>query len=186
MDTQTEPRPVQEPLRFGTGFRNVGLVFASLGVAAIVAPAVATLIVEQLVAWLLVAWGLAGIAFALSFRAYSEWRIVAAVFASVLIAGLIFVVFPGRGVALLTGLMVVAFLLEGTLSILLGLRLSGRIPRWRWVIASGVCAFLLGVAILVQWPATSTWVLGLLAGLNFLSTGLAMLMLSWASLRAAR
>ncbi|WP_323036420.1 HdeD family acid-resistance protein [Pararhodobacter sp.] len=178
MDTQSELRPVQEPLRFGTSFRNVGLLFAGLGVAAIAAPAVATLIVEQLVAWLLVFWGLAGIAFALSFRAYSEWRIVAVVFASVLIAGLIFVVFPGRGAALLTGLMVVVFLIEGVLSILLGLRLSGQIPRWRWVIASGACAFLLGVSILVQWPTTSTWVLGFLAGLNFLSTGLAMFMLS--------
>lgn len=81
--------------------------------------------------------------------------------------------------------MVIVFLLEGVLSILLGLRLSGEVPSWRWMIASGACAFLLGVMILVQWPMASIWVLGLLAGMNFLSTGPSMFLISRATGRLA-
>lgn len=161
-----------------TRFRTVGLLFIALGMAAILAPAFATLVVEQLVAWVLLAWGLAGLAYAVSFRGMSEWRIVAVFFAIVLLAGLAFLVFPGRGATVLTACLVIVLLLEGALSILLGLRLSGQINRWRWVIASGICAFLLGLAILVQWPTPATWVLGFLAGLNFMSTGVSMVMLA--------
>lgn len=178
MNTQPLNRPLGQTLQIRTGFRNVGLVFAALGLAAMLVPTIATVVVAQLVAWLLVFWGIAGVALALSFRAVSEWRIVAVFFSAVLIAGLVIAVFPGQGAALLTGLLVVVFLLDGALSILLGLRLSGQVPRWRWVIASGVCAFLLGASILVQWPTSATWILGFLAGLNFLTTGISMFMLS--------
>lgn len=178
MQSHSTPVTARETISLGKGFRNAGLVFAALGVAAILAPAVATVVVEQLVAWLLVFWGVAGLIFARSFRRFSEWRIVALFFAAVLIAGLAFVFFPGRGAAFLTAVMVIVFLLDGALSILLGLRLSGQVSSWRWVIASGVCAFMLGIIILMQWPATSTWVLGFLTGLNFLSTGISMFLIS--------
>ncbi len=181
MQTDSQPGTSGEIINIGTSFRNVGLVFAALGVAAILAPAVATLVVEQLVAWLLVFWGIAGLVFARSLRGVSERRIVAIFFAVVLVVGLGFVLLPGRGAAFITGVMVVVFLLEGALSILLGLRLSGQVPSWRWVIVSGVCAFALGLVILVQWPTTSTWVLGFLTGLNFLSTGISMFLMSRAA-----
>lgn len=164
-----------------TGLKYTGLVFGVLGLAAILAPSVATIVVEQLVAWLLVFWGIAGLVFAGSFRRVPEWRFVAVFFALVLAAGLAFVVFPGRGAAFLTGVMVVVFLLDGAMSILLGLRLSGQVRSWAWLIASGACAFALGLIILVQWPTASPWILGFLTGLNFLSTGISMFLLSRAA-----
>lgn len=149
-----------------------------MGLLAILAPTIATIVVEQLVAWVLVFWGIAGLIFARSFRSISEWRIVAFFFAAVLITGLAFIVLPGLGAAFLTGIMALVFLLDGALSILLGLRLSGRIRNWPWIVASGIFAALLGIVILMQWPTISTWVLGFLTGLNFLTTGISMLLLS--------
>jgi uncharacterized membrane protein HdeD (DUF308 family) len=181
MQIDNPPSISRDLVDIGSSFRNVGIVFAVLGLAAILAPAVATFVVEQLVAWLLVFWGIAGLIFARSFRGVSEWRIVALFFAAVLFVGIAFVLFPGRGAAFITGIMVVVFLLDGALSILLGLRLSGQVPSWRWIIVSGACAFVLGIVILVQWPAASTWVLGFLTGLNFLSTGVSMFLISRAS-----
>ena len=178
MQTEHQPGTSREMMNIQSSFRNVGLVFAALGVAAILAPVVATFVVEQLVAWLLVFWGVAGLIFALSIRAVPEWRIVALFFAAVLIAGLAFVIYPGRGAAFITGIMVVVFLLDGALSILLGLRLRGQVPNWPWIIVSGVCALVLGVIILAQWPTTATRVLGFLTGLNFLSTGISMVLIS--------
>jgi len=178
MQPDSPPQTPRRHANIRNSFRNLGLVFAALGVAAILAPVVATLVVEQLVAWLLVFWGFAGLAFANSFRAIFDWRIVTLFFAAVLIIGLSFVFFPGRGAAFITGFIVIAFLLDGALSIFLGLRSSGQLSSWRWIIASGVSAVILGTVILVQWPTTSTWVLGFLIGLNFLSTGISMLLMS--------
>lgn len=171
MQTDSQPRTPGELMNIESSFRNVGLVFATLGV-------VATLVIEQLFAWLLVLWGIAGLVFALSFRVVSEWRIMMLFFAVVLIMGITFVFFSGRGAAFITGIIIIVFLLDGALSIFLGLRLSGQIPSWRWSIASGVSAVILGAVILVQWLTTSTWILGFLIGLNFLSTGVSMFPMS--------
>jgi len=169
----------------GRGFRNIGLIFAALGVLAIVAPAIATVVVELLIAWILVLWGVAGILFARSFRAFSEWRIMAAGFVAVLLLGLWFLFVPGVGASFMTVLLIVAFLVEGALSILLGLRMSGQLPNWPWIVFSGACAFVLGLIVLFQWPQTTGWVIGFMVGLNFLSTGISMLVIARA-LRIAR
>lgn len=162
-------------------FRTVGIGFIVLGVLAMLAPVIATLVVEQLVAWLLVIWGIGGFMFAYSFREVSEWKFMAAGFAAVLAIGLWFVFFPEAGAAFMTGFLIFTFLLEGALSILLGLRLSGQLANWRWVVGSGVCAVILGIIILAQWPETAQWVIGFLTGLNFLSTGLTLLLISRAT-----
>lgn len=159
-------------------FRNAGLVFAALGAFAVLVPTVATVVVEQLIAWLLVLWGLAGLMFARSFRGFSEWRIVAGAFFVVLLAGLWFVFFPGGGASFMTIMLAVVFLLEGILSILLGLRMSGQLANWGWIVFSGASAFVLGLIILFSWPETARWVVGFLVGLNFLTTGMSLLFVS--------
>lgn len=159
-------------------FRTAGLVFAGLGVLAMLLPNVATVVVEQLVAWVLVLWGAAGLFFARSFRAFSEWRIVAIGFACVLAAGLWFLFFPGAGATFMTAVLVVTFLLEGVLTILLGLRMSGQIANWVWMVASGASAFVLGLIVLMQWPQDTGWLIGFMVGLNFLTTGIALLVMS--------
>ena len=141
--------------RSAQSFRTVGIVFAALGVLAILIPAAATVIVEQLVAWLMLFWGIAGLLFARSFMIY-----------------------PGTGAAAMTAILIAVFLMEGILSILLGLRMSGQVTHWQWIVASGACSFILGAVILSQWPQTTNWVVGFLVGLNFLSTGIAMLLVS--------
>tara|TARA_R110000764_G_scaffold1267_3_gene4951 strand:- start:4086 stop:4622 length:537 start_codon:yes stop_codon:yes gene_type:complete len=175
----SRPNTPTSPAR---SFRTVGIVFAGLGAFAILVPAAATVIVEQLVAWLMLFWGVAGLLFARSFRAFSEWKIVAAGFAVVALIGLFFVIYPGTGAAFMTAILIAVFLMEGILSILLGLRMSGQVAHWQWIVASGACSFILGAVILSQWPQTTNWVVGFLVGLNFLSTGIAMLLVS----RAAR
>ncbi len=164
--------------RTGRGLRETGYVFAAVGLLAILVPTVATLVVEQLVAWLLILWGLAGLMFAFSFRAFSEWRLVAAVFVAVLLAGIAFVIRPGAGAAVLTGVLITVFLLEGVLSILLGMRLSGHVDNWRWIIFSGICSFVLGMILLISWTNAARWVIGVMVGLNFLSTGLSLMLLA--------
>ena len=170
--------PTYDDARIGRGFRLTGLFFAVLGVLAILAPAVATVVIEQFVAWLLILWGLAGLSFAFSFRSFPEWRLVAAGFVAVLLAGIAFVVMPGAGAAVLTGVLIVVFLLEGIVSILLGMRLSGHVGNWRWIIFSGACSFVLGMILLSAWTDAAHWAIGFMVGVNFISTGLSLLLLA--------
>lgn len=159
-------------------FRTIGIVFTVLGALAIILPTLATLVIEQLIGWLMLAWGVAGVLLARSFRQFSEWKLIAVGFALLALAGLYFLLMPGVGAAVMTVFLVAGFLIEGILSILLGLRMSGQMGNWQWIVLSGVCAFVLGVVVLLQWPTASQWVLGFMAGLNFLSTGISLLFVS--------
>jgi uncharacterized membrane protein HdeD (DUF308 family) len=123
------------------GFRLTGIVFAALGALAIIAPTMATPVAEQPFAWLLVLCAIAGVIFAAGFRAFSEWRLLAAGFVAVLLTGIACVLLAAAGAAVVTGVLISVFLLEGVLSILLGLRPSGHVDDWRWIIFNGVCSF---------------------------------------------
>lgn len=163
------------PPRTNKTFRNIGVAFALMGAVAALLPAIATLVIEQLLGWVMLAWGVAGIMFARAFKEFSEWMLVAAGFALLALVGLFFLIVPDIGASVMTAFLVAGFIIDGVLSILLGLRMSGQLAHWQWIVASGACAFVLGLVILAYWPTTSQWVLGFVVGLNFLSTGISLL-----------
>lgn len=154
------------------------MVFVVLGILAVALPGWATIALEQLLAALLVVWGIGGIGFALSLRPRPAWSMTAAVFAMVLILGVIFLLFPTVGVRTVTIVIVTVFLLEGVLSISFGLSLRGLVSGWVGMVLSGAMALIIGLIVLSGWPGTAGWILGLLVGVNFLSTGLALLVIS--------
>lgn len=163
----------------------IGIAFVIIGALAVLLPARATLAGELLIAWMLLLWGAAGLWFAWEMRPAHEWRYGAAAFGITFLLGLVFLLFPGAGIEALTIVMMVVFLMEGIVSVLLGLRLSGHMRNWGWMIFSGFCSLIVGVIILIGWPQTAVWTLGLLLGVNFLSTGLALIMLGQAARTAA-
>jgi uncharacterized membrane protein HdeD (DUF308 family) len=158
--------------------RSVGIILAVIGVFAILLPSVATFGAELLVAWMLTVWGAVGLWFSWAIRPASEWRYGFAAFGLLFVVGVALVLFPLAGIAALTVLMMLSFLMEGILSILFGLRSSAHVSNWGWLVFSGLCSFAAGVVILFGWPWTASWTLGLMLGLNFLSTGLSLVMLA--------
>ena len=162
------------------GFRHLRLVgglLAGLGGLAILLPTVATFGAEFLVAAMLTLWGAVGLWFSWAIRPAPESRYGFVAFGLLFLVGLVLVLFPLAGIASLTVLMMVAFLMEGILSILFGLRSSAHVSNWGWLVFSGLCSFAAGVVILFGWPWTASWTLGLMMGLNFFSTGLSLIML---------
>ena len=153
-----------------------GIVFIVAGALALLAPRVATMVVEHVAAWLLVLWGAVGMGFAASFRDVPGWIAIAASFLCVLLAGLGFLFYPVAGAEIMTAALVIVFLLEGALQILLGLRTSGHVDGSGWLIASGCASIVLGAVLVVRWPVAASWVMGALAGVNFLTSGIALLM----------
>ena len=159
-------------------FRLAGAVFLCLGLSAALVAAMAIPAFAPTTAWILVIWGLAGLVFAAALRAMAEWRPIALIFAALLAAGLALMAFPERGDAFLTAAVGVVLLLDGTILILVGLRLSGQVPGWRWLVASGAGAYLLAAIVLVLWPVDAGWMIDLLIAAKFLSTGTGLLGLS--------
>ena len=43
--------------------------------------------------------------------------------------------------------------------------------HWGWLFAGGVAGIVLGVMLLVGWPVTAIWGIGVLLGINLIFTG---------------
>ena len=158
--------------------RRVGIILLVIGVLAIALPHIATLGAELLTAWMLTLWGAIGLWFSWSIRPAPESRYGFVAFGLMFAIGVALVLFPQAGIAALTVLMMLSFLVEGILSILFALRSSTHVDNWGWLVFSGLCSFAAGRGILFGWPWTASWTLGLMLGLNFLSTGLSLVMLA--------
>jgi uncharacterized membrane protein HdeD (DUF308 family) len=52
------------------------------------------------------------------------------------------------------------------------------LPGWGWMMANGVLSFLLAAVLLIGWPFSALWVVGLLIGISLFLDGVTLLILS--------
>ncbi len=158
-------------------FLGAGVILILLGAAAIAVPIVASLAIETLFGWILLAGGLIKIVH--SFRASNTGKCLLRLLGGVmyLAIGGIFLFYPLQGVLTLTLLLAILFVLEGIIKIAVSLRIRPML-NWGWMLTSGIAAFILAVLIFSGYPGDTTWVLGLLVGINLVFSGWTMLMLS--------
>ena len=152
-------------------------VLTVLGILAIVLPQVATLATVLFIGWLLLVAGLGGLFVAIQGRDVFNWRSMGVLFLLTAIAGLIMVVRPDTGIRVLTAILAVLFLFEGVIYTAVGIQFRQIFMSWKWMVASGVTSLVLAVLILIGWPATTSIMIGLLVGINFLTSGLSLFML---------
>jgi uncharacterized membrane protein HdeD (DUF308 family) len=155
---------------------GVGFAFLALGALALIVPVFATTALVLLLSLAMLFWGSLGavMSYTLSFP---DWKISTFGFVLVTICGLVFLIFPGLGAEVLTMLVVASLLVEGIYTILLSLVLREANSVWLWMFGSGVMALIVGFLILLGWPSTASWLLGLGLGVNFITTGLALILL---------
>lgn len=55
---------------------------------------------------------------------------------------------------------------------------SGRLPQWGWAFFSGLVSLLLGILILINWPVSGLFIIGLFIGIDLLILGWAYVMTS--------
>jgi uncharacterized membrane protein HdeD (DUF308 family) len=154
-----------------------GTFLVLLGFAAIVFPFATTVAARTFVGWLLV---MAGVAHGLHGSRSRTRRSLAAN----LLIGILYVVvggwlalFPFTGIVTVTLLLAAAFVVEGLVKLAIGVSLRP-MEGWGWSAFSGLVAVLVGVLLLAQPPETAVWVLGLLVGVNFLMSGIALMMVA--------
>jgi len=156
-----------------------GVLMIVLGVLAVAAPAFATLTVDIYVGWLFLISGVFGLIAMFSARNVPGflWTLITALLS--IVVGGVLLWKPIEGALSLTIVLTAFFIVEGVFQAAAALIYRDAIPStWGWLLASGLADLALAAIIVAGWPGTAAWVLGLLVGVNLLTTGWAVVMVA--------
>jgi uncharacterized membrane protein HdeD (DUF308 family) len=166
-------------------FLVLGLVLLLAGIAAIAFPLLSTVAVKIALGWVFLVGGLMMIVHAFSAAQWRGffWELLLGLLYG--LAGAYLAFFPLTGIITLTILLAAMFLAEGVLEIIMAFRVRPH-EGWGWLILSGLIAVAAGALITLGLPSSAGWALGLLAGINLISTGWGFLFLALAGRRAGQ
>jgi uncharacterized membrane protein HdeD (DUF308 family) len=160
-------------------------LFAVLGILAIIEPAVAALAVSRLVGWLLVFGGLGYLIGACTGRGVKEVIFQLAIGILYMAGGRYFLTHPYLAMGTLTLLLGAVIMAGGVAEIVSYLRLKSA-DASVWMLFNGIITFFLGGMILLHWPPSSVWAIGILVGLTLLTTGMTRLMFAFTARKLSR
>lgn len=157
-----------------------GILLVVLGLIAISTPFVTGITLSVVLGGLLVVGALAHVVHAFSGQEGkgSIWQIALAVVYT--FAGISLIVNPIIGLTSLTLLVIGYFVVDGIVEIASGLRMRSE-PRWALVVASGTISLVLAGLLWIGFPSTALWAIGLLFGVNILTTGLSLVAIAMVS-----
>ncbi len=113
------------------------------------------------------------------------WTLVTAALS--LCLGVLLLYKPGAGAVALTLALTAFFAAEGLFQVVTSLAYRKALPdAWGWLLASGACDLVLVAIIVAGWPLSAAWMLGLLAGVNLLTSGCAIVMVAFAAREAVK
>jgi uncharacterized membrane protein HdeD (DUF308 family) len=153
-----------------------GILIAILGVLAIGAPLVSTLVATKFLGWLFIIAAIIG--FVGLFSAQDVPGFLWILLGTILLVAIgVFLLWrPVAGMLALTLALAIYFGVQGITQIFLSLEHRRSLSSWGWVLASGIINLILAAIILAGWPETALWVIGLLIGINLLVYGVALAM----------
>jgi uncharacterized membrane protein HdeD (DUF308 family) len=148
----------------------LGIVMAVLGLAAIAFPIFSTLAAAILVGWALLLSGVA--LFIGSFWIHGTGPFFAANLSGLLgaAAGVFLLFNPLAGAVALTLIAGILFMFQGAAELVFALEMRP-LPGWGGMLVSGLASIAVALIIASGWPGISLIALGLLIGINFLTTG---------------
>lgn len=152
----------------------VGILLVAAGSVALALPFVAGLAVEAIVGWAFVIAGISQLLYTFGAKGWGgfAWQLlIGAVF---LLGGFTLITNPVAGLISLTLVIIATFIASGILKILVGIRLRP-MDGWGWFVMLGILSLAVGLLIWNRLPSSAAWSLGLLVGIDFLSTGLVFL-----------
>jgi uncharacterized membrane protein HdeD (DUF308 family) len=169
-----------EELRHNWGWLlAMGIGMIVLGVVALGAPIVLTLVTTLFFGWLLLLGGAVQIIHGFWARRWSGFfvHLVTGILAAVV--GLLIISSPAAGALSITLLLAAFFIAEGIARIMAALMY--RFSRWGWLLAVGMIDLILGILIWTQWPVSGLWVIGLFVGIDLIFYGSTWVMLALAA-----
>jgi len=153
-----------------TRFMVLGIVLIVLGVVALAFPLLTTIAAKTFLGWLFLIGGVIQIIHAFSTQKWGAFFFNLLVGILYFLTGAWLAFFPLAGIVTLTVLLAVTFLAQGMLEIVMALRVRA-LNGWIWVLVSGLVALAVGLLILAQLPSSAVWAIGLLVGINMISSG---------------
>ncbi len=167
-------------------FLALGIGLIILGVFSLAVPFVATLAVTTMVGLLFI---IGGVMFAIhAFRSRGSWGRSALEILLCLVylgAGYIILTRPLTGALTLTLFMIGFFLAQGVLRIIHAVRFRG-LPNWGWMLFSGILSIILAFLIWGGLPLTAFWAIGVIVGIDFIFSGVSIVMISRSIREAVR
>ncbi len=155
----------------------MGILLFVLGIFAVATPAVAG---EAVVILIGIAMLLAGIVQLVSGLRTEGWYrklppLVLGAIALICAAGLLGE--PWFGLEFITLILAIFFAVEGTWKIVTAFNYR---PARGWLafLASGILTLVLGLLIWRQWPMSGLWAVGILVGINFIITGISLVVVA--------
>lgn len=159
-------------------FLAFGIVLALLGIIAVVRSFAATVASMFFFGWLLLCAG--GVEFIGAFLV-GHWtgfflHLLAAILLTV--AGLVVLVRPVISAEVATLVMSMFFLIGGLYQVVASL-VAG-LPGSGWEVFGGVVASVMGIVLLLEWPISGLWAIGLFIGIDLIFSGCAWVALALA------
>lgn len=149
---------------------GVGILAILTGCFAILVPAVAAVGTAIFIGWVLVFVG--GFLIAAAFSAHSVGSLLLRLLwaALTVIVGLWLIIEPHNGTLTLTFVLGVYFLFMGVTRVTVAF--MGRGQQGAGLMGlSGVCGLLIGILVLVKFPSSADWAIGLLLGIDLIFAG---------------
>ena len=171
---------IRETVRFHSGlFIAQGVIMTLLGIAALVWPQISSVAVELYIGWVFLlsgAMGLGLMVFAPTAGSF-VWALLTS--ALTLFAGVILIWHPIAGTVSLTLVLTAFFFAEGLFQVVGSIAHRHDFPdSWGWMCLSGVADLVLVALIVAGWPASAGWMLGVFAGVNLITSGVALIMVA--------
>jgi uncharacterized membrane protein HdeD (DUF308 family) len=163
-------------------FLTLGIVLVVAGIAAIMFPLVSTIAAKIALGWIFLAAGVVMIIHAFSIQRWGGFLMELLLGVLYLVAGGWLAFFPLTGIVTLTILLAALFLAEGVVEVIMGFRVRPH-EGWGWLVFSGLIAVAVGLLIAAELPSSAVWAIGLLVGVNLLSTGISFIVLALAGKR---
>ena len=162
-------------------FMFQGAIMVILGVLAVAAPMAATIVVDIYIGWLFLISGIVGLVALFSAKHMPAflWNLVTAALS--VIVGVMLIWKPVEGALSITLVLTAFFIAEGIFQMVASIAYRDVIGgSWGWMLVSGISDLVLAAIIIFAWPISAAWALGLLVGVNLITSGWAIVMAAFA------
>ena len=172
-DTERSPQAGSDtaPLRAKWGWIvALGVVYLLAGFIALGSVAMATVVSVLVVGVMMIIAGVAEVFGAFQIKSWGKFLLWALLGVLYIIAGFVTFQNPLLAAVLLTLVLGASLVVSGIMRMFLAFSMKRETP-WIWVALSGVITLLLGVLILVRWPVSSLYILGLFLAIDLIMAG---------------
>ncbi len=151
-------------------FVALGILMMIAGFIALVSVVLATIVSVLLVGVMMLASGIIEIIHGFQMRRWSRFFLWVLIGAFYVLAGLLVIWNPILASTVLTLFLGLFLIVAGVMRIVLALQMRSASP-WGWVLLSGVVTLVLGAIIVMHWPVSSLYVLGIFLGVDLVFAG---------------